>query len=925
MKVGFQSIPFFCLCSIVVSYTQLINFSAAQETMHHPIVPAFERFIEVEEVTDVERGTLLINELNCASCHTGAIVSWNAAPKQAPVLSDIGNRVRPEYFEKFLLDPHGTKPGTSMPDVLNGKSASEKKRIAESIGHFLATTGKTVDTPPFAGPVGNGEKLFHSIGCVACHNPQNEKTKIGTSIPLGKLSDKYTIPGLAQFLNDPLKVRPSGRMPHLSLNGSEAQDIASYLLRDVKAKSNINVAYYEGSWKKLPDFDSLKPTSTGSAPSLNPVVGPRRNDFAVVFTGFWEVAKKGDYKFRLGSDDGSRLVIDGKQVILNDGIHPTTFKNGSIKLDAGIHDVRIEYFEGGGEEQLKLEVSGPGLANQPMDGLLRATKKPPMNDDGFVWNAEKAKLGQQYFVSVGCANCHEMKVSGDRLEGILAAKKFNDLTTGGCLDGNGSVPQFGFNDAQIKSITAAMKQIQSGAEVSESAETQIHQKLATLNCYACHERNFVGGVVDRRGESFEIYGREKWFKSDQPEMGDEGRLPPAITGVGGKLNPEWMAAVLENGAKERPYMLTRMPRFGKNNIADLDKKFADADKLTDIVKVEFSEPIRKVKSIGKAFAGTSEKENGLSCVKCHTFGKYRATGIQAISLTSMSKRLNKDWFQKYMLKPSRYRPGTRMPESWPSGKTFFPEVLDGDTQKQIAAIWEYLSDGEDAPKPKGLIQAKLQLVAIDAPKMYRNFIEGAGSRAIGVGYPEEVNLAFDANNVRLAMIWQGAFIDASRHWTGRGQGYQPPLGDNVLRFDNAVSFALPDVAEKAWPKLTAKELGLRFKGYRFNKEREPTFLYQLNDVKITDQPTPTTRQDSTTFVRKFSIESKSTKSVWYRATVADKIEELSEGSFEIDGDYQLKLSDGQKSLIREANGKRELLIPIDLSDGSAQFSVEYIW
>lgn len=60
------------------------------------------------------------------------------------------------------------------------------------------------------------------------------------------------------------------------------------------------------------------------------------------------------------------------------------------------------------------------------------------------------------------------------------------------------------------------------------------------------------------------------------------------------------------------------------------------------------------------------------------------------------------------------------------------------------------------------------------PIIYRNFIEGAGARAIGVGYPEKVNLAFDANSLRVAMIWQGAFIDAARHWRDRGVGYQPP-------------------------------------------------------------------------------------------------------------------------------------------------------
>ena len=37
-----------------------------------------------------------------------------------------------------------------------------------------------------------------------------------------------------------------------------------------------------------------------------------------------------------------------------------------------------------------------------------------------------------------------------------------------------------------------------------------------------------------------------------------------------------------------------------------------------------------------------------------------------------------------------------------------------------------------------------------------------------MGYPEKANLAFDANDLRLALIWQGAFIDASKHWVGRG-------------------------------------------------------------------------------------------------------------------------------------------------------------
>ena len=76
-----------------------------------------------------------------------------------------------------------------------------------------------------------------------------------------------------------------------------------------------------------------------------------------------------------------------------------------------------------------------------------------------------------------------------------------------------------------------------------------------------------------------------------------------------------------------------------------------------------------------------------------------------------------------------------------------------------------------SPKPGQVVKR----MVIEAPEgeatLYRNFIDGVGPRAIGVGYHEGVNLAFDANNMRLAMIWHGEFIDGARHWIARGQGF----------------------------------------------------------------------------------------------------------------------------------------------------------
>ena len=59
-----------------------------------------------------------------------------------------------------------------------------------------------------------------------------------------------------------------------------------------------------------------------------------------------------------------------------------------------------------------------------------------------------------------------------------------------------------------------------------------------------------------------------------------------------------------------------------------------------------------------------------------------------------------------------------------------------------------LADGSKAEVPTGLVRGRQELVPSGEPLIYRNFIAGAGPRAIGVGYPEKANLAFDAATMR---------------------------------------------------------------------------------------------------------------------------------------------------------------------------------
>lgn len=900
---------------------------SVQADDHKPVVPGYERFADVEDVADAQKGMLLLNELNCMSCHKGQS-SFAMAPKQAPILTGIGGRVLPEYFESFVLDPHGVKPGTMMPNVLAGKPEAEQKEIANAIGQFLASTGKTAKRGSNAALIVEGKKFYHSIGCVACHDPQNEDKHIATSIPFGELDEKYTLSGLTTFLQNPMHTRPSGRMPAFNYERNELGAIASYLLRDTVVDSKINFAYYEGTWSQLPDFEELKPVSTGTAAGFETLVGPKKDGFGVIYTGYWTTDQEAEYKFRLASDDGSRLIIDGKVMVENDKVHGMIFKEGKQTLPAGVHEVRVEFFEAAGGEGLRVEVSGGGFDSVGLETLMRVSKEETNSKDkkGYQYDAVKAAKGKEYFQSLGCASCHEMQVGGAKLSSTFgSASSLKDLKLeGGCFEGTGNAPAFGLSKHQVQCLTVAIKQLKNSPASSATPQSVVHEKLLTLNCYACHNREtdqgIFGGVVDVTGDSEEVFGRKKWFTGTQAEMGDEGQHPPALKSAGAKLNPAWLEKVLNDGVKSRPYMNTKMPKFGgKNVFGELANELISADKLENVPVVVQTEPESKVKGHGRFLAGAE----ALSCIKCHTFGKYNATGIQAIDLTTMTQRLSKDWFQAYMLKPSKFRRGTRMPESWPGGKSFYPDMLSGDTQKQIDALWAYLADGEKAAKPKGLIVSKLELKATKTPIIYRNFIEGAGARAIGVAYPEQANLAFDAQDCRMAIVWQENFIDASRHWTGRGQGFEPPLGENILKLHDSVVFAA-DLPEGDWPTEWTDEKRPKFKGYRFDSDRRPIFTYTVGDVTVQDQPIPKVIDERPLLDRKFEFTSTGSKTISYLIAVGDKVE-INGDVISIDDRYKTKITNAQTLKVVKRGNKSAAVATFDLSSGSAQTTQSYDW
>ncbi|GAB7046388.1 hypothetical protein JCM9534A_15140 [Catenuloplanes indicus JCM 9534] len=110
---------------------------------------------------------------------------------------------------------------------------------------------------------------------------------------------------------------------------------------------------------QTPNVDKLMPTINWSAAADFGV----DNFFQSEVIGNINITTAGTYAFRLTSDDGSRLSIDGSTLINNDGAHGPTPVEGTVALTAGYHALHIDYFEREGGQQLTLDWRPPGATS----------------------------------------------------------------------------------------------------------------------------------------------------------------------------------------------------------------------------------------------------------------------------------------------------------------------------------------------------------------------------------------------------------------------------------------------------------------------------------------------------------------------------------------------------------------------------------
>ena len=780
-----------------------------------PWVAVYERFAPHGELPDRLAGRLLLAELSCTACHQTS--DPGLIPKAGPNLIHAGSRLRMDWVAAFLRSPSVAKPGTTMPDLLHAMDDATREETVQGLvaylhslrGDFPPVRGSGLVPVPHrfwdAGDFDRGRLTYHRVGCVACHapDPDEQPPSLGDAA-LDALLDEL----------DPEELEELGL-------ASAARPVAPVPLPDLGSKYDA---------KSLTHFlyrpESVRPA--GRMPNLK--LQPMEAADIAAYLRYRDSAEQpispGETAPEAPTPDTTPVPTDGLDS--TDGPDSTDVGDSTDAPDS---------------------TDGPDSIDV-VASVARGQSAARTGPESWQDPARIAR-GRRDFFRLGCAQCH---VAGDlpaEPGEIAEARPLRDLdpvslsAPGSCASRPAADrPDYSLSPEQREAISLALTG--ESPESDERGSATATSRMMQLNCYACHSRDGRGGVGRDQQPHFATRG--------DVDLGDEGRLPPPLTGVGRKLKPSWLNKVFAGKGDIRPHMLARMPLYPADQIEGLAQRLAEEDREAPGKSASTRSGRRAPPEVSPdALADAGRRLMDAGCVQCHPLRGYALPGVVGVDLGGIADRVHPQWFHDFVADPGGWRPRTRMPTFFPDGQSQDASILDGDTEQQLAALWHYLKDSDRYPLPAKIEQARsadYELTPQERPIVLRTFMTTAGTHAIAVGFPAGVHFAFDARQGRLATAWRDRFLDAQGTWFSRFAPPAEPLGDDPVGIDVTSprpSLALPsswaagvppDPTATAASPVESSSGPFRFGGYRLDESGTPTFLYLGAGVTVEDRIEP---------------------------------------------------------------------------------------
>ncbi len=550
----------------------------------------------------------------------------------------------------------------------------------------------------------HGRDLFANHHCIKCHEPAKElkeyrqrMAELSADAPrLSDVASRLRAPWMAHWIQNPRQFRADATMPRLTappqrtandhlIPGQQAWDIAAYL-----------------------DTLGQKPPLIKRSPDTKETLAAGGNLFASLgCIGCHTLPTHNDEK-----------TIDDRVPLkwVTQKFHREALPAFLMNPQAHYAWIRMPDFKLSQEEAQQITAF---LWSMPGERI--ASIKPG--------NPPDATRGKQLVQSLGCLNCHEVKADGAALANQAKAPSLAAIFKGdwklGCTGDDvaakpqGGAPRFDFPPDQRMELRlfARRGDVALRSLLHDTPDDFARRQIAQLQCAACHKRD--GG--NDRWSDHESEVASLLIKSVVPEKpkvddfdeevpGDEQKevqidqSRPELTWVGEKLKPQWMEQFFAGKLdyKLRPWLTARMPAFPMQ-ARGLSQGLALQHGLPPVAAEEPGHDA-ELATLGKQLVGRSiDGKAGFACVQCHAVGDKVAENVfeaQGINFAYSKERLNGDFYMRWMLKPARVQPGTRMPQfAADDGTTPFTDVLDGDGRRQFEAIWQYLLQGRSLKAP----------------------------------------------------------------------------------------------------------------------------------------------------------------------------------------------------------------------------------
>jgi mono/diheme cytochrome c family protein len=588
--------------------------------------------------------------------------------------AEVSGALTVEINGAVVLETAGAASPTplSQPVQLNkGANPFQATFTAPAQGDAMVRLGWT-EKPPFSGPIPDaafthavtpelelsaqlrlGRALFLDHRCHHCHvDPKLAHTgamELRMDAPsLEGIGARRHYDWMARWILDPKSLRPAALMPKL-LAGPKARE-------EAEAIAAFLASLKTGGEVKLPDaaYQTQQPALPGGEGAAS------AGEPAPLYERLYCAGCHNPPDAK--APDPTKL----SQTRIAEKFPPGKLAEYLRAPEAHYAWTRMPNFHLSGKEARELE-----------DWLLAAAPKPSL----VAAPSDPALLerGRKLVQTTGCLNCHSLKLENqfqapplDALAG-RQRKDRSKAPAGDCL-GPTPLADFSLTAAQRAALEAftARGLVSLARHVpAEFAERQVQ----ALNCAACH------GQVD---------------------------LVPPLAGLGGRLQPEWAAKFLAGDIPHKirydahprgePWVAARMPAF-KSRAASLAAGLAQLHGYAP--KSPAEPPVDAARAeIGRKLVG---KDGGFSCVSCHGVGPSPAMEVfesEGVNLAYSADRLQPDFYRRWLRAPTSIDPQTKMPVYFDDGKSPLTDVLDGDAEKQITAIWEYLKLRDKMPPPR---------------------------------------------------------------------------------------------------------------------------------------------------------------------------------------------------------------------------------